>query len=79
MSKIKIVPRSSYNFGRLKRGGMKSVKITKADPTAGLRALTAAYAYARRHNAAAKKKSDHVRFVGRLSKDGKTRYICRVQ
>ncbi len=64
-------PRRTYNFARMKAGGKKEISITKLDPKAGIRALTAAYAFARRNKG--------VRFAGRTNKAKTILTIHRVK
>lgn len=75
----KIIPTRKYDFNKMKVGSVKRVTIPKADPIAGTRALTAAYAFARRRNAKVKAKAKRVVFAGRLSKSRQVMAIHRVQ
>lgn len=75
MAKIKL--RLQYRFDTLRVGGFRKVNIAD-DPKAGSRALSAAYNYARRYNATAKRARDHIMFAGRRSKDGRFLRIHRV-
>lgn len=78
--KQKYVPRREYNFGEMKVGDVKKIPVSSKDSIAGSRALTAAYAFARRANvglgATSKKR---VKFSGRISPTGKVMNIHRVQ
>jgi len=47
--KPKLRLRSHYAFDKMAVGATKSIKIPDDDPRAGVRALCAAYAYARRN------------------------------
>lgn len=78
VSRNAITPRREYDFGKMKRGDVKKVSIPPSDPIAGTRALTAAYAFARRANAKAKRKTDRVKFAGRISPTGKVMNIHRL-
>lgn len=76
-----ITPRREYHFGTMKKGDVKKISIPPRDEIAGLRALTAAYAFARRHNAKVKRsrKGQLVKFAGRTSPTGKVMAIARVR
>ena len=43
-------PRASYDFGIMQKNDLLRIRVPDSDPRAGLRALTAAYAYGRRNN-----------------------------
>lgn len=79
ISRKAITPRREYGFSTMKRGDVKKVSIPPSDPIAGSRALTAAYAFARRANVKAKRKADRRKFAGRISRTGKVMNIHRVQ
>lgn len=79
MSRSQVTPRREYGFDKMKSvGDTKRVSIPPSDPVAGTRALTAAYAFARRYNEKVKRKSERIRFAGRLSPTGKVMVIHRV-
>lgn len=73
----KFIGRNKYHFEKMKVNATKRITIPPKDPIAGLRALTAAYAFARRHNEQARKKSEHIRFAGETR--GSAMVIQRVQ
>lgn len=78
ISRNAITPRREYGFDKMKRDDVKKISIPPSDPIAGLRALTAAYAFARRHNAKVAK-AKRIKFAGRTSPTGKVMNIHRVQ
>lgn len=76
----KYVPRREYNFDQMKVGDVKKIPVASKDSLTGTRALTAAYAFARRANDGLGAKSKkRVKFSGRISSTGKVMNIHRVQ
>lgn len=76
---VKLTPRRQYNFDKMNPGSVKRITIPANDERAGWRALTAAYAFARRHNEKAKRKADRIKFAGRVASSGNALLIHRVQ
>jgi hypothetical protein len=82
MGTKKTFVRREYGFDKMKAvGAEKKIIISDKDPIAGLRALTAAYAFARRHNekVTRARKGAKIRFAGRTSATGKVMVIQRVK